>query len=143
MNLLHSVFKETRVQPNIWKRFVWLVGVYVLGIFYVWAYSTLASELTNIEKEYQWILMLLVPILREMSIWTNLKACSKSAEGSIPQKMTINHYYETRYAVFISIALGSIATTESSYCLIAIDFLTNIYHGLKIIKKSKAGNEGL
>ena len=96
----------------------------------------------NINPEYQWILALLVPILREVSIWTLLKAVSKAAVGFSPNEMTVYHSFETRYAVFLSIILGSIATAESSYCLIAIDFLTNLYHGIKIVKKSKAGEEG-
>ena len=86
--------------------------------------------------------MMLVPLVREVSIWINHKICSKAARGVVLKEMTVNIYYETRYAVFISIILGGVATTESSYCLIAIDFLTNLYHGLKIVRKSKAGNDG-
>ena len=38
--------------------------------------------------------------------------------------------------------LGNIATTESQLCLIGIDFLMNMYNGLKIVKKSRAGANG-
>ena len=105
-------------------------------------YGFMASGLANIKQEYQWILMLTVPILREASIRIMLKVCSKAADGILPNKLTICHYYETIYVVFISIMLSGTATPESSYCLIAVDFLTNLYHGWKIIKNSKAGKDG-
>ena len=87
-------------------------------------------------------MILTTPIVREVTVWVMRKVCSKAAEGISPNELTIRHYFETRYAVFISIMLGGTATPESSYCLIAVDFLTNLYHGLRIIKKSKAGKDG-
>ena len=128
---------------KVTKKYLWFLLLEFISIFFVWIYSALASELSNIRQENQWILILLVPILREVCLWTILKVCFKATEGFLPNKMTINHYWETRHAVFISIILGSIATPESSYCLIAIDFLINLYRGWRIVKKSKAGNEGL
>ena len=136
------ISKETKQQATFWKRYRWFLALKFFELFFIWVYSALASELSNIEQEYQWILILLVPILREASIWIVLKVCSKAAEGTLEHKMTVHHVYETRYVVFISIILGSIATPESSYCLIAIDFLTNLYHGLKIVKKSNTGANG-
>ena len=121
---------------------MWLLGMYCLGLFYVWVYSTLATELSRIQPEYQWILILVVPVVREVSVWTFHKASHNAAGESLPTKMTLNCYYETRYVVFVAIFLGSIATPESSYTLIAADFLTNLYRGLMIVKKSKAGENG-
>ena len=129
-------------EPNFRTRIKWFFGISGIATFIVWSYQALASALSNIRQEYQWILILLVPILRELYVWTVLKACFKATDGFLPNKMTINHYFETRYAVFISILLGSIATPESSYCIIAVDFLTNLYHGLKIVKKSRTRVNG-
>lgn len=98
--------------------------------------------MSKIEREYQWILILIMPVVRELSVMTSIKVWSKAAEGISPNELTIRHFYETRYAVFISIMLGGSATPESSYCLIAVDFLINLYHGLKIVRKSKAGKDG-
>ena len=111
-------------------------------ILIAWVYNALGSELSNIKHEYQWILILTVPLLRELSLWSSIKVWSKAAEGISPNELTLRLYYEARYVVFISIMLGGTATPESSYCLIAVDFLTNLYNGLKIIKKSRAGKDG-
>ena len=53
----------------------------------------------------------------------------------------MNHYVEARHAVFLVTVLGDAATLNTTYVIIGMDFLLNIYHGLKIvyfIKKKKA-----
>ena len=136
------ISKDTKEEPNFWTRIKWFFGICGIATFIAWSYSALAIGLSNIRQEYQWILISLVPILREVCVWTVLKACFKATDGLLPNKMTINHYWETRHAVFTAIILGGIATPESSYCLIAIDFLINLYRGWRIVKKSKAGVDG-
>ena len=121
---------------------MWFLVVMGLALVIVWMYSTLASALSSINKKYQWTLILLAPVLREATNWAQLNACSKAQGRVLPNKPIIYHFNETRYAVFLSVILGGIATTESTYCLIAIDFLINIFNGLKIVKKSKAGLDG-
>ena len=52
-----------------------------------------------------------------------------------------NHYVEARHAIFLATILGDAATIATTSVIIGIDFLLNIYHGLKIvylIKKKKA-----
>ena len=52
-----------------------------------------------------------------------------------------NHYVEARHAIFLASILGDIATFATTSVIIGMDFLLNIYHGLKIvnfIKKKKA-----
>ena len=48
---------------------------------------------------------------------------------------------EARHAVFLVTVLGDAAKLNTTYVIIGIDFLLNIYHGFKIvyfIKKKKA-----
>ena len=71
-----------------------------------------------------------------MSILLVVKACFKAAEGFLPNKMAKQDMPSSYQSALVA------ATNESSYVLIAIDFLTNLYHGLKIVKKSKAGKDG-
>ena len=52
-----------------------------------------------------------------------------------------NHYVETRHAIFLATILGETATIATTSVIIGMDFLLNIYHGLKIVylmKKKKA-----
>ena len=45
----------------------------------------------------------------------------------------MNHYVEARHAVFLVTVLGDAATLNTTYVIIGMDFLLNIYHGLKIV----------
>ena len=44
-----------------------------------------------------------------------------------------NHYVETRHAIFLATILGDTATITTTSVIIGMDFLSNIYHGLKIV----------
>ena len=51
------------------------------------------------------------------------------------------HYVEARHAIFLATILGDVATIATTFVIIGMDFLLNIYHALKIvyfIKKKKA-----
>ena len=53
----------------------------------------------------------------------------------------VSHYVEARHALFLATILGDAATLATTSVIIGMDFLSNIYHGLKIvyfIKKKKA-----
>ena len=51
------------------------------------------------------------------------------------------HYVEARHAICLATVLGDAATIATSFAIIGMDFILNIYHTLKIvhlIKKKKA-----
>ena len=134
--------KEGRQQEGFWKKYLWFLAISYHGIFNVITYDFLASTMSSISREYQWIVALLSPLVREYGVWIETKMSSKASSGLPPHKLMISHFKETRHAVFLSIMLGGIATPESTYCIIAMDFIINIYHGLKIVKKLNAGKNG-
>ena len=120
----------------------------LLGLLPVWCYGLLATMFSSAPKEYQWILAILSPFAREIYVWEITKVCCKAAnacdsEAKHEKAMICGHMAETRHAVFLSIILGGVATAESTYCIIGMDFLINIYHGLKIIRKSNSGQDGV
>ena len=52
-----------------------------------------------------------------------------------------HHFVESRHALFLATVLADKATLATTYVIIGMDFLLNIYHGSKIvyfIKKKKA-----
>lgn len=135
--------KENWQLKGIWKKLMWFLTINVISVFFTWAYTTLGSIMSTVPQNYQWVLALAAPLMREFSVWVMLKACSKAIGGALlHNKLTVSHHLDARYAVFLSVILGGVATTESTYCLIAVDFMINIYHGLKIIRKYNVGEEG-
>ena len=45
----------------------------------------------------------------------------------------IHHYVEARHALFLATILSDKATLATTSVIIGMDFLLNIYHGLKIV----------
>ena len=137
-----------RRQSEFWKRYLLYLAMNLLGLLPVWCYGLLATMFSSAPKEYQWILAILSPFAREIYVWEITKVCCKAAnacdsEAKHEKAMICGHMAETRHAVFLSIILGGVATPESTYCIIGIDFLINIYNGMKIIRKSNSGQNGM
>ena len=47
---------------------------------------------------------------------------------------------ETRHAIFLATVLGDAATITTTLVILGMDFLLNIYHGLKIVYFIKKNN---
>ena len=94
-----------------------------------------------IPREYQWLLALISPLIREFFVRFSLEISYKSAgngsRGAYSVKFPCMHYMESRHATVLAIILGGVATQTSSYCIIGMDFAINIYHGLKIVYRFK------
>ena len=106
-----------------------------------WAYLVLGIAFSTISNEYQWILALLSPLVREFWLWISPKGAFKaSGENTIAAKYLCQHFVETKHAVFLAVILGGVATPETTYCILALDSLINLYHAVKIAIKSKNGS---
>ena len=77
----YSISKDNRQQSNFKKKFLWFLGIFSIATFNITTYGQLAIYLSEIKPEYQWILTLIVPIVREVFIRIALKACSNATEG--------------------------------------------------------------
>ena len=109
----------------------------------VWGYVFLGIAFSNVPLAYQWMLALITPIFREFWTWISPKVCFKAA-GTGPEensgiKLLPRHYMETKHAVFLAVILGGVATPESTYCILALDTLINLYQSVKIAIQSKQG----
>ena len=103
-----------------------------------WGYLFLGTAFAVVPLDYQWILGIVLPLVREFNIW-NLTAVSNKAAGerarnSYTLRFACSHYMETRHAIFLAIMMGN-ATDATVYTIIGIDFVLNIYHGMQIVYK--------
>ena len=101
-------------------------------------YGFLAILFKIIPQDYQWILGLLTPLPKMLFIKIFLKICSKGY-GSIihSAKVTVVHVLQIAHALFLVLTMGYTATPATSYVILSLDFLFNIYDALKIIYKTK------
>ena len=140
--MLLRIDKEIRKQPGFWKRYLWFLGVNYFIISSVVTYAALAAAMSTVPQEYQWLLATASPLVRKVYVWVSVKLGYKASGGASPHKLVINDLLESRHAFFMSVMLGGLATNESAYCIIAMDFLINIYDAYLIIKKTNAGEDG-
>ena len=141
-NVLLRIEKEIRQQPGFWKRFLWFLGANYFVISGVVTYAALAFAMSIVPQEYQWLLATASPLVRKVYVWVSVKLGYKASGGASPHKLVINDFLESRHAFFMSVMLGGLATDESAYCIIGMDFLINIYDAYKIIKKTNTGEDG-
>ena len=130
--------KVALTDPNFKKKCAYLALKIYLAWFVGWIYQFLTTPFKIIPQDFQWILGLLTPLPKMLFIKLFLTICFK-AYGSIIHsvKVTVVHNFQIQHALFLVLTLGFTATEVTSYVILCIDFLLNIYDALKILHKSK------
>ena len=94
-----------------------------------------------IQRDYQWIIGIFGPFMREFEIW-QFEYLSNLAATDNPQTRNLcrRHYMETRHCMFIAVNLAAIATDATTYLILGIDFAINMFQALKIAYNMKYRN---
>ena len=137
--------KTTRIQPDFNKRFAWFWCTQGALILVVFGYKTFGTAFANVSEEYQWILGLLSPFAKDITvkILSHLvyKSAGPHAQGRRSMKFPLGHYITTKHAVFLAVIVGNVSTPLTSYCIMATDFSKTVYTGLKIIRNKNKGKD--
>ena len=143
--LSYRIPKSTLTQPNFQKRFVYfLCGELVIVGVGGWGYVFFSTIFVNMPLEYQWILALICPLVKEFFAWLLLSITYKAVGGSCEfhrPKLATLHYIESKHALFLAIMVGSVANSLSTWIILGTDFVINIYQGLKIVYMLKSSEE--
>ena len=135
-----SSFRE---ESSSLKRYLWFWVFSGVQIARAWTYVSFGVVFSIVPQEYQWLLGLISPILREIVKFLSIKASYKAAGEDDGAKKSIDfacsHYAETTHAVAIAIIISGVATKESTLCILGMDFIINVYNCIKIIKKHRLG----
>ena len=98
----------------------------------------LPNVFLEVNNDYQIILGLLLPIVKELSFRNYCHYASKiGLQESTTFEIAWHSHMETTHAQFLSIILGNITNTETSYCILAMDFIANVINCLRIIYRIK------
>ena len=101
-------------------------------------YVLLPNVFLEVNNDYQIILGLLHPIVKELSFRNYYHFAGKiGLQESSTLEIAWHSHMETTHAQFLSIILGNITNTETSYCILAMDFITNVINCLRIIYRIK------
>ena len=117
-----------------------LVVAMVCSQYLVILYLPIIKMMLLFPVNYQWMVALAFPLLREFNIWMTFQFAKRSCNGDAKSaEIVTNHSMCTSHALALSFVFGSIATIEASAVIIGIDFLINIFICLRIVylKKKK------
>ena len=101
-------------------------------------YTILNGIFLAIPNKYQILLGLMHPLVKELSFYNYYYlACKIGLQENSTIEIAWHSHMETLHALFLSVILGNIANTETSYCILAMDFITNVFNCLTIIYRIK------
>ena len=98
------------------------------------SYKLYAELFIFVPRNFQWIIAIILPFAREANYWMFSRIIRKiSGFDDISSDMIATHFAAARHALFISFVIGRLASDETSYLLLGIDFLANVYLCIQII----------
>ena len=128
--------KQWRRNKNFRKRmgFITLFAVVYL-LLTGFGYNIIVGMLSKSSSQYQPMVALALPALREFNEWILSKMIRKAANGDKPGSLILLKFLvNAHYASILCIVLGSIATNATSWTLIGVDYAYNMYLCLKIVR---------
>ena len=119
-----EIRKISRIQKGLFYIILQLAFQNLVGL----AYQRVIQSITDSSDQYQPIVALALPIVRELNIWISEKLLKKAANGDEGGAMIFMKFMTNAfYAVILCTVLGSIATNETSWVLIGIDYACNMW----------------
>ena len=120
--------REWRNNDRFVKRLRYFMIVFFLGQLVYLEYAILTKLLLTLPKDYQWILALFLPFIRELNSWAQIKMFTKFCSDGDPSSVRIicSHGIGTSHSFFLAYTVGSIATVALSAVIIGTDFLINM-----------------
>ena len=91
------------MRKKIKKRYLFFIGCVVCIALSSWGYGLFGLTFINVPKDYQFIVALICPIIREMYVWL-LTQTAYRATGTCGLRITdisCAHYMETRHCLFL------------------------------------------
>ena len=89
---------------------------------------------TMIRTDLQWILVIVLPLIKELNDFVITTLMCKVAKCNIMgAKSVVKIYLSYNYSLFFVLILGTRATEITNYCILAINFIYNLYLCFKII----------
>lgn len=134
--------QKWRKNEEFRQRLIRFNYVFLFQQFTTVEYGIITSVLLAVPINYQWIVAIFMPFVREMNVWIITKLVSKATNGDLPGvRLVLIQTNSTGHALMLAITIGSIATTTSAAVIIAEDFVINLLICLKIVYIKMYKNE--
>ena len=138
--LYFQIPKVLRQNPKFFKNILWLVATQLFLIVVFLLYFLLGFCFYVIPMDYQWTMALVIPFV-DFSATTILKVLANKAAGrkDASVETVAGSLISISTSLFMSINLGSIATEITSYVILVMAFLLNIFDVIDIVRKIRGG----
>ena len=114
---------------------LFLIVAFLLYVGLGWAFYI-------IPRDFQWTLAFVVPVIDEISTRILVALCFKAAgQEDESVSMAAGSLIAISTSLFMSVNLGSIATDETAYCMLALAFVMNVKEIVGVYKLFKGGEE--
>ena len=132
--MIPTSVKTKEHKTGFQRRYGFYILTQLFRYFAVLEYFFVAWLFVTVDSDYQWIIAILLTVLREINGRILTRICYKSAGfKSDAIKVTAIHEMADRHAVFLSVALSLLATKETAFVCIGLDFTVNLIFCLQII----------
>ena len=133
--------RDFRLDPTTRKR----LKNYLLymSVFY---FACMERNILNVimvvlPTDWQPVMAIVLPATREFELWILDKLVDRATkEENRDAKLITSIEANSNYSAFLAIALGSLATDATLYCILAVEFCLNMYNVIKIIRINKKIN---
>jgi hypothetical protein len=140
--LYFQIPKSWRKDSGFFKNILWLVCAQLFLIVAFLLYVGLGWGFYIIPRNFQWTLSFVVPIVDEISTRTLVALCFKAA-GREDESVSLiaGSLIAISTSLFMAVNLGSIATSETAYVMLALAFVMNLKEIVAVYKLYKGGEE--
>ena len=130
--------KETRSKEQFWKRYAFYCLAQVYRYIAVLQYFVLSWLFVVIPEDYQLIIAIILPVIRDINGRVLANICYKAA-GIKNNEILITCVHEMgcRHAVFLSVAISLLACKQTAALALGIDVGVNLLICVKIIWRTK------
>ena len=130
--------KEWRTDKSFRTRYCYYILMNLNSILITIEYGIFKKTILEQDPNKQWIVVALLPILRELNLWIQSNLAFKAANGKdLSVEVCTSFGVNARHCVFLSTVLGSEVTNLSTWIIVGSDLIINLILTLLIIWMKK------
>ena len=113
------------------------IDLYIRALIII--YQAIVEYIGESSEDYQPIVALTLPIMREISIWIVSKLIARCSNGDNKgAEIFLKYYIAAFHTIVVCYVIGSYTTTTTTWTLIGFDFLINVMISIWIAWKKRS-----
>ena len=139
IRLWHLIPKQMHIDPLFRKRFKWILLILVWITSMSMQLYFIRNVMPRISREFQWILALVAPVIKEINdrindkIMTIFVTPENTDEAKFIGKIRIN----LKYSFWLAVSFIGVTEASTEYVLLAINFCVNLSLCYKVIRLNR------